>query len=519
MFFFFFLPLTLPLGFLVFSFFIAPIHHLWSFKKSHSSLPSYPLIGCLIDFYKNRSRLLDWYTDLLSESPTNTIVIRRLGARRTIITANPDNVEHMLKTNFANYPKGRPFTDILGDFLGRGIFNADGDLWTMQRKLASHEFTTKSLREFVVKILETEVENRLVPLLEESARTGRVLDLQDVLSRFAFDTVCLVSLGTDPCCLGLQSQPLPPLVMAFDRASRICAMRGAAPMFLVWKIKRALNIGSERQLAEAIGIVQAAVSEIIHSKRELLEREIGGESYEGADLLTRLLAAGHGEELVRDMVISFIMAGRDTTSSAMTWLFWLLSDHRDAEETIIREVSSILDVKGAIDFEALKGMNFLKACLCESMRLYPPVAWDSKHAAAGDVLPDGTPVQKGDRVTYFPYGMGRMENLWGEDRLEFKPDRWFDLPGLTGREELKPVSSFKYPVFQAGPRVCLGKEMAFIQMKYVVASVLRRFEINPVSERRPVFVPLLTAHMAGGLRVVVRERSRGGRDAAVAASN
>ncbi|KAF2305938.1 hypothetical protein GH714_009040 [Hevea brasiliensis] len=67
----------------------------------------------------------------------------------------------------------------------------------------------------------------------------------------------------------------------------------------------------------------------------------------------------------------------------------------------------------------------LKACLCESMRLYPPVAWDSKHALADDLLPDNTPVRAGDRVTYFPYGMGRMEALWGKNRLEFKPERWF----------------------------------------------------------------------------------------------
>nr|XP_009762682.1 PREDICTED: cytochrome P450 94B3-like [Nicotiana sylvestris] len=89
--------------------------------------------------------------------------------------------------------------------------------------------------------------------------------------------------------------------------------------------------------------------------------------------------------------------------------------------------------------------------------------------------------------------MGRMEEIWGKDRLEFKPDRWLDEKGVS-----KSVCPYKFPVFQAGPRVCLGKEMAFTQMKYVLASVLRRFEIKPVNVDKPVFVPLLTAHMAGG---------------------
>ncbi|KAJ4835214.1 hypothetical protein Tsubulata_021040 [Turnera subulata] len=466
--------------------------------------PSYPIIGCLISFCQNRRRLLDWYTDLLTVSPSQTIVVRRLGARRTVVTANPANVEHMLKSNFVNFPKGKPFTEILGDLLGCGIFNVDGELWSSQRKLASHEFSTKSLREFVVKTLQEEVEGRLIPLLEEAVDGERILDLQDVLRRFAFDIVCKVSLGTDPNCLDL-SLPVPPLVKAFDAASEISAMRGMAPVYAVWKTKKALNIGLEKKLKEAIELVHGSVLEIVRNKKKVLENN----SQEGSDLLSRLLLAGHKEEVVRDMVISFIMAGRDTTSAAMTWLFWLLSKHQNTEEMILKEVTSLLNNgEKEIDFEVLKDMNFLKASLCESMRLYPPVAWDSKHAANDDVLPDGTFVGKGDRLTYFPYGMGRMEELWGKDKLEFRPDRWFEEPvdlENTGGQ-LKQVSPYKFPVFQAGPRVCLGKEMAFIQMKYVVASVLRRFKIRPVCLDQPVFVPLLTAHMAGGCNVKIERR-------------
>ncbi|PON72164.1 Cytochrome P450, E-class, group IV [Trema orientale] len=484
-----------------------------SINNSNSYGPlSYPIIGCLISFYENRRRLLDWYTDLLSCSPSKTIVVHRLGAPRTVVTANPTNVEYVLKTNFANFPKGKPFTEILGDLLGCGIFNVDGESWSTQRKLASHEFTTRSLREFVVKTLEEEVRDRLIPLLEEAAQHDTVLDLQEVLKRFAFDTICKVSLGHDPRCLDV-SRPVPSLVRAFESAAEISAKRGTAPVFLIWKVKRLFRVGSEKKLREELGLIRGSVSEIIRNKRKLLEdtkceKEGGGGG--GGDLLSRLLLAGHEEEVVRDMVISFIMAGRDTTSAAMTWLFWLLSENRGAEKLVLDEIRKHDTGKTnniVLSYEALQEMNFLKACLCESMRLYPPVPWDSKHAGNDDVLPDGTFVRKGDRVTYFPYGMGRMEELWGKDCLEFKPDRWFDEPGDQANWALmKPVSPFKFPVFQAGPRVCLGKEMAFTQMKYVVASVLSRFEIRPVSLDRPAFVPLLTAHMAGGLRVSVRKR-------------
>ncbi|GLT37630.1 hypothetical protein SLA2020_119350 [Shorea laevis] len=464
--------------------------------------PTYPIIGCLISFYKNKTRLLDWYTELLAESVTNTIVVWRLGARRTIVTANPDNVEYILKTNFSNFPKGKPFTEILGDFLGYGIFNVDGELWLAQRKLASHAFSTNSLREFVVNTLQDEVENHLVPVLERSAEAAVVVDLQELFRRVASNMICKVSLGIDRCSLD-PSLPVLPLDSAFDMASEICARRGAAPLFLIWKIKKWLGIGSERKLKDAVREVHAYVAEVIEDKKQKIGTGDNEISSDQQDLLSRLIVSGHEEEMIRDMMISFILAGRDTTSAAMTWLFWLLSCHPEIERELLKETSAMAPEK-MLDYESLKKLKLLKACLCESMRLYPPVAWDSKHAMEDDTLPDGTPVRAGDRVTYFPYGMGRMEALWGKDRFKFKPSRWFNYNRLGG--SLKEVCPYSFPVFQAGPRVCLGKEMAFIQMKYLVASILRRFEIRPVSSNRPVFVPLLTAHMAGGLKVLVHKR-------------
>ncbi|XP_058103311.1 cytochrome P450 94B3-like [Magnolia sinica] len=459
--------------------------------------PTYPILGCLIAFYKNRYRLLDWYTDMLAHSPTQTILVQRLGARRTIITANPDNVEYILKTKFDNFPKGEPFTEILGDLLGRGIFNVDGELWHTQRKLASHEFTTKSLREFVISTLEAEVNERLVPILKSAAADQTVVDLQDLLRRFTFDSICKVSLGTDPGCLD-PSLPVSNLARSFDMASEISAKRATSPVFAVWKAKRALRVGSEKKLKDAIKLVHGEVMEIIHCKK-LKNNELDETSSVNGDLLSRLISGGHDEEVIRDMVISFIMAGRDTTSAALTWLFWLLARHPDIKKEVIDEVSTPLESDEVrLDYENLKEMKLVKACLCESMRLYPPVAWDSKHARHHDTLPDGTRVNKGDRVTYFPYGMGRMETVWGKDQLEFNPRRWL---GSTVH-----ITSYKFPVFQGGPRICLGKEMAFIQMEYVVAAMLRRFEFQPVRQDPPVYVPLLTAHMDGGLKVMVKER-------------
>ncbi|KAF8754820.1 hypothetical protein HU200_011437 [Digitaria exilis] len=477
---------------------------------SHGHGPrSYPVIGCLVAFYQNRRRLLDWYTELLAASPTQTIVVDRLGARRTVVTANPANVEHILKGNFGNYPKGKPFTDILGDLLGTGIFNVDGELWYAQRKLVSHEFSARALRELEFAVLEDEARARLVPALGLAAARGDAVDMQDLLRRFSFDVICRVSLGVDPGCLD-PALPAPRLAAAFDAAAGIIARRGAAPVAAVWKAKRALDIGTERQLRLEIRVIHEAVMDLIHMRKKeqalMVNGGVGGDG-KRSDLLSRMIECGYPDEAIRDMVISFIMAGRDTTSSALTWFFWLLTRHRDVEREVLREVAG-----GGASHAAAGGqgkMRVLHAALCETMRLYPPVAWDSKHAAAGDVLPDGTRVERGDRVTYFQYGMGRMESIWGADAAEFSLRRWLSLPEDTvgPPAHVAGVSPFKYPVFQAGPRTCLGKEMAFVQMKFVASTVLRRFELTPVDEGRvPVFLPLMTAHMAGGLNVTVRSR-------------
>ncbi|XP_049384951.1 cytochrome P450 94B3 [Solanum stenotomum] len=465
--------------------------------------PTYPIIGCLIPFYKNRYRLLDWYTHLLSQSPTKTIVIDRLGARRTIVTANPHNVEYMLKTNFDNFPKGKPFNEILGDFLGNGIFNVDGDIWYKQRKMVSHEFTARCLRDYVVNALKEEVENKLLPMLDLMEAENRAFDLQDLLRRLGFDVVCKVSLGFDPCCLN-HSLPFSPLLHAFERASQICAGRGAAPISAIWKVKRWLNIGSERQLRLAIDQIHSSVANIIRERKI----KIRGENQQeiSKDLLSKLiLAANFDEEEVRDMVISFIIAGRDTISAAMTWLFYLLTLHPEIENELVSKELRFIEAETLTKHETLREMKFLKACLCETMRLYPPVAWDSKHAIADDILPDGTRIKAGNRVTYFPYGMGRMENLWGKDRLEFKPERWMQNSEEDEGGAEQASNLYKFPVFQAGPRVCLGKELAFIQMKYVVSSILMRFQIRPACSDPPVFLPLLTAHMAGGFKIFVHK--------------
>ncbi|CAK7329342.1 unnamed protein product [Dovyalis caffra] len=440
---------------------------------------------------KDFANLCDWYTHLLSESKTGTIHVHVLG---NIITANPDNVEHMLKTKFENYPKGKPFSALLGDLLGRGIFNVDGDSWKFQRKMASLELGSVSIRVYAFDLIMTEIRTRLIPLLSSVTATQQVLDLQDVFRRFSFDNICKFSFGLDPGCLEL-SLPICKFGEAFDAASKLSAERAQSPSPIVWKLQRLLNIGSEKELKEAIKKVNDLAEGMINQRRK------AGFS-KSNDLLSRFMASITDDKYLRDIVISFLLAGRDTVASGLTSFFWLLSQHPEVESAIRAETEKVMGSDQDLpSFQEMREMHYLNAAIHESLRLYPPVQFDSKFAQEDDILPDGTFVPKGTRVTYHQYAMGRMEQIWGPDCLEFKPERWLQ------KGVFVPENPFKYTVFHAGVRICLGKEMALVEMKAVVLAIIRGFNTRVVDPIQvPRFSPGFTATVRGGLPVVIQER-------------
>ncbi|KAE8806731.1 hypothetical protein D1007_17090 [Hordeum vulgare] len=424
------------------------------------------------------------------------------------MTANPDNVEYVAKTNFQNYPKGEFVVSVIEDLLGHGIFNSDGDQWLWQRKAASYEFNTRSLRNFVVSTVSSEVVDRLLPLLYRAERDGRTLDVQDVLERFAFDTICCVVFDEDPACLTVEEGPgldeRTEFMRALTDAQNIVMARFMSPVKWAWRVLKLLNVEPERRMRHALATIHGYIDRAV---RERGERGAAGLARKD-DFLSRFASSGeHSDESLRDVVTNFIVAGRDTTSSALSWFFWVLSGRPDVEDKIVREVRAVRASSGkgdavAFGYEELRSMQYLHAAITESMRLYPPVAMDTHCCQHEDVLPDGTFVGKGWQVTYSAYAMARLEELWGADCREFKPERWLDEEGV-----FRPESTTKYPVFHAGPRMCLGKEMAYIQMKSIVAGVLERFSLRHVGgEGHPRLVMSLTLRMGGGLQMQVKSR-------------
>ncbi|KAJ6778900.1 CYTOCHROME P450 [Salix koriyanagi] len=242
--------------------------------------------------------------------------------------------------------------------------------------------------------VEVEISTRLVPVLAKASKTKQVLDLQDILERFAFDNICKVAFNVDPDCLGGDGTSGGEFMRAFEDAATLSSGRFMCIYPIFWKINKYFNVGTEKRLRESIKIVHEFADEMIRSRMEQKTKN------NDEDLLSRFIGKEESStEFLRDIVISFILAGRDTTSSALSWFFWLMSVNPDVERKILKELETIRSSNGknlgdTYSFEELRDMHYLQAAISETMRLYPPVPVDTKACKSDDVLPDGTFVGK-----------------------------------------------------------------------------------------------------------------------------
>ncbi|GLJ31537.1 hypothetical protein SUGI_0632990 [Cryptomeria japonica] len=361
------------------------IYVLISQKHINTVPTSYPILSSLFAFLSKRSRLSEWLTELLEHAPFNTITFHPPGIN--VITADPGNVKHLLKTRFENYHKGNYFRLLLNDLLGTGIFNTDGappgncrGEWPVTSSAPT--LCATSLRRACIArspIAFCHCSEKLLPLQGENR-----LDMQDVFKRFAFDNICQVAFAMDPACLDI-SLPLSEFAEAFDVATNLSLKRFTDPLPYLWMLKRFFNVG----LRQAIHFIHSFAQDIIEARKKEVSPSQGSWRQ---DLLSRFLllhesavaAAGKAsyDVFLRDIVISFILAGRNTPSSALTWFFWLLSSHPRVENNIYVEITRIIaarqEISSFFSYEELKQMKYLQAALCESMRLYPPVPSDTK---------------------------------------------------------------------------------------------------------------------------------------------
>ncbi|KAK6253072.1 hypothetical protein QUC31_014792 [Theobroma cacao] len=485
-------------------------------QKRRYGLPVWPFLGMLPSLVSGlQANMYEWVSDILCQQ-NGTFKFRGpwFSSLNCVVTADPRNLEHLLKTKFSVFPKGPYFRDTVRDLLGDGIFSADDETWQRQRKTASIEFHSAKFRQLTTESLLELVHARLLPVLENAVNKSISIDLQDILLRLTFDNVCMIAFGVDPGCLH-SGLPEIPFARAFEDATEATVLRFVTPT-CIWKAMRYLDLGTEKKLKRSIKGVDKFAEEVIRTRKKELALQ-SEDKKQRSDLLTIFMrlkdeqGKPFSDKFLRDICVNFILAGRDTSSVALSWFFWLLEKNPMVEEKILAEISRIInereemkdeELKSRLVFrpEEIKKMDYLQAALSEALRLYPSVPVDHKEVVEDDVFPDGTVLKKGTKVIYAIYAMGRMEAIWGKDCREYKPERWL----RDGR--YMSESAYKFTAFNGGPRLCLGKDFAYYQMKFAAASIIYRYRVKVVKDH-PVAPKLaLTMYMKHGLNVNLIKR-------------
>lgn len=257
--------------------------------------------------------------------------------------------------------------------------------------------------------------------------------------RYTMDSFCEIAFGEEVDTLRNTGHAFAP---AFDALQESCMKRFFDPL---WKIKRMLGVGVEADIKRYNKVLDDFCSDVVARRRQDLHKKLPR-----TDLITMFMkqAAKEKRELgdkeLRDIIINFMVAGRDTTAVALSWFMFEMAKQPDILEKVVADVDAAIaagDPSGEIDYRTAERMRYTEAALMETLRLHPSVPGDSKQAVGADVLPDGTPVPAGCQVSYSPYCFGRSEKLWDEPN-KLLPERW-----LSGGSESAMLHDAKKSVW------------------------------------------------------------------------
>ncbi|RLN69575.1 hypothetical protein BBP00_00000272 [Phytophthora kernoviae] len=412
-------------------------------------LPSkVPYLGNALELLSNSERMHDWIADHIVPFDGEPFMLSLPGKDDMMFIAKPEHIEQVLKTQFENFPKSQHIHDVFFDLLGDGIVITNGEIG----------FGTE------MKLLE----GRYQPFAEAIEESQYI-----VSARF--------------------KQPDP-----------------------LWKIKRWLNVGSERRLREAVDVIDEHVMGIISAaieRRRLRNEEIkSGESTRPADkdIVSIILDSMETNNQVvdpvevRNIATAALIAGRDTTADALGWLFHVLSENPSVEEKLRSELLTHIpnlttDKEYVPTVEEFNEVPYLEATIRELLRILPAGPAIATYCARDTVFPDGTFVPKGTDIGLAFYTTGRLPSVWGEDVAAFKPERFLDPE--TGKAI--QVSSSKFCAFSAGPRICVGRNLAFLEMKIVIANILSRFHLVPEPNQDVTYTQGITLGMKNPLMMRV----------------
>jgi cytochrome P450 len=409
------------------------------------------------------------------------IVERRVLWQRYVIVNAPRGIQHVLLDNAGNYVKSRVARRLVEPGIGRGLLTSEGETWRRQRRIMAPAFDHRSLMTYAPAMTEA---TAAVLARWDRLPDGAPLDIAVEMMRLTLRIIARTMFSTDADDVGpiveeavgrYQVEVRPGLLDLLNLPDWV-PRPGTRPW---WHIFDQLDLVIDR----------------------LMRRDPA--AGERKDLLARLLEARDAEtgramepREVRDQVVTIFMAGHETTAQALTWTWYLLSQHPAEEAKFHAEIDRVLGGRTP-RFEDLAELRYTRMVLEEAMRLYPPAHTMSREALADDVI-EGHRVAKGSVVSIVPWLIHRHRLLW-ERPDEFHPERF-----APERASARP--RFAYIPFGGGPRICIGASFAMTEALIILAMLGRRYHLRLAPGAAVEPVGLITLRPRSGLPMILERR-------------
>ncbi|OCH89396.1 cytochrome P450 monooxygenase CYP63 [Obba rivulosa] len=435
---------------------------------------------------------LQAFTDLLDEYNCDTLNMRILW-KDMIISRDDLVMKAVQSTQLLAFERGFESRELMGTFLGRGVFVTDGEEWRQNRALIRPFFNKERISD--INIIDEHAE-QVLSILLDSSRSNSVIDVQDLFARFTLDSGAdfLVGLKTKSLTarrpvafkarLGAKGaatdDDFGTFAYAFDHIQVVIGLRVRVGM--MWPLN---ELSGDRTLLDAKVItdwIKPVVEEALREKAK--KKELGlSETSEERTLLDSFVERTDDEAAVRYGLLNVLMASRDSTAALLSFTTYLLSLHPEVMRRLRQEVVDICGQSGRPSREVLQKMPYLEAVLSEALRLFPPAPMGALWAIEDTFVRCGDRsevlhIPKGSRFNWITLALHRRKDFWGDDCEDFKPQRWLD-PKMAARLAERPSM---YIPFIQGPRMCPGRDFAKLEASYLLVRILQkfsRFELVP----------------------------------------
>ncbi|WP_103502619.1 MULTISPECIES: cytochrome P450 [unclassified Streptomyces] len=424
---------------------------------------------------------------MMTEAASSGDAVRvALGPRAMYVFNHPDYAKHVLADNGANYHKGIGLVQSRRA-LGDGLLTSDGESWREQRETLRPAFRPGRIN-MRASVVASETARLARELAEHQA--GGPVDLAERLTGLTLGVLGGVLLATE-----IQDDGR--IAHAFE------AVQDQALFDMVTQdlVPTWLPLASQRRFRAARRELSRVVGSLVADRSARMSGEGGADEDDALALMIRAAqrrpdAAG-ARRMLRDGLVTMLLAGHETTASTLSWTLWLLARHPGIRERVRAEARSVLGdrLPEAADLHSL---TYTTQVVQEALRLYPPV-WMLPRVAMADDEIAGYRVTAGADVLVSPYTLHRHPEFWDRPQT-FDPDR-FSAEQVAGRPR------YAYIPFGGGARFCVGSSLGMMEAVFVTAVFSRDLELTVVPEHRAVAEPMLSLRMRGGLPVSVRRAS------------